>query len=163
MIKRTRKPVSRATRRFESRGIRRRFNEAEESNVFYKASNASFEVFEDDPEYGMGDYVNAFDLPCSCTAKTLEDLFKKVKSKLYMEDEEFYWSVDIEGSALRVSYTGNNDSDLASESEIEAWKNGDEQLYMIDGFISVQKVMGEIDVPESELEDLARANKMDIM
>ena len=34
---------------------------------------------------------------------------------------------------------------------------------MIDGFISVQKVMGEIDVPESELKDLARANKMDIM
>lgn len=163
MIKRTRKPVSRQTRRFESRGIRRRFNEAEESNVFYKASNAFFEAFEYDPEYGMGDYVNAFDLPCSCTAKTLKELFNKVKSKLYMEDKEFYWSVDIDGSSLRVNYTGNNDSSLASESEIEAWKNGDEQLYIIDGSISVQKVMGEVDVPDGEMEEFARANGLEIM
>lgn len=162
MIKRTRKPVSRQTRRFESRGIRRRFNEAEESNVFYKASNASFEVFEDDPEDGMGDYVNGYDLPCSCTAKTLEELFNKVKSKLYMDDKDFYWMIDRDSSSFRVSYTGNNDSEVASKYEIAAWKKGEEQLYIIDGFISVKKVMGEIDVPEDEMEELARKTNTEL-
>lgn len=163
MIKRTRKPVSRQTRRFESRSIRRRFNEAEGNDVFYKAGNATFESFETSYEDGQLDYVNEWDEKCSCRANTLQELLDEVKSKLYMEDEDYYWSVDVEGSALRVSYLGNDDGYLASKSEVEEWKNGELMLYNIDGFISVQKVMGEIDVPESELEALARANKMDIM
>ena len=68
----------------------------------------------------MGDYVNEYDMPCSCTAKTLEELFNKVKSKLYMDDKDFYWMIDRDSSSFRVSYTGNNDSEVASEYEIAA-------------------------------------------
>ena len=132
--------------------------EAKESNTFYKADNAAFEVQESESM----DYVNSFDLPCSCKAKTLQELLDKVKEKLYMEDREFYWSVNIESSALQVSYLGNNDSNLASKSEREAWKNGNLELYTIDGYISIKKVMGEIDVPEEELKALANKNHLDI-
>lgn len=42
------------------------------------------------------------------------------------------------------------------KSEIKDWKNGDIKLYSVDGFIQIKKVMDESDVPEDELEDVAR-------
>lgn len=160
MIRRNRVSVMNR-RRFESK--RKRFEARDSSGVFYKAWNASFEAHEYDYENGELDYVNGWDENCACSADTLPELIKKVQDKLYMTGKDFYWMIDIEGSSLRVNYLANKEGDLASKSEIEDWKNGDIKLYSVDGFIQIKKVMDESDVPEDELEDVARKMGIEVM
>ena len=160
MIRRNRVSVMNR-RRFESK--RKRFEARDSSGVFYKAWNASFEMREDDYENGELDYVDGWDEKCACSANTLPELIKKVQNKLYMTDKDFYWMIDVDGSSLRVNYLANEKGELASKSEIEDWKNGEIKLYNVDGFIKVQKVMDESDVPEDELEDVAKKMGIDVM
>ena len=160
MIRRNRVNVMNR-RRFESK--RKRFEARDSSGVFYKAWNAWFEMHEDDYESGELDLVGEWDVKCACTAKTLPELIKKVQSKLGMDGKDFYWAIDVDGSSLRVNYVADKNDNLASKSDIEAWKNGEITLYNVDGGINIQKVMGESDVPEDELEDVARKMNMDTM
>ena len=152
MIKRTRKPVSRQTRRFESRGIRRRFNEAQESNVIYTAKTAWFDSEEDSYEEGVIGGGTSWDINLDLSANSLEELFKKVQRKLYMDDKGYYWSVEL--------------SDMNNETcflaEIDAWENGDERLWLVRGRVRVMKAIKPSNVPDEEMEAFARANGLDI-
>lgn len=167
MIKRTRKPVSRQTRRFESRGIRRRFNEAQESNVIYTAKTAWFDSEEDTYEEGVIGGGTSWDINLDLSANSLEELFKKVQRKLYMDDKGYYWSVELsdmnDETCFLVEYEGNEDNDLASKAEIDAWENGDERLWLVRGRVRVMKAIKPSNVPDEEMEAFARANGLDIM
>lgn len=164
MIKRTRKPVSRATRRFESRGIRRRFNEAEESNVIYTADEAWF--MSEETEYESGDIGGGSEWSESLRleSNTLEGLFDKIQKKLYMsvDDEDYYWSVqlsDMNGwTSFEVSYLADENNSVASNRQIEDWKNGDKQLWSVYCSIIVKKTVKPSNVPDEEMEAFARAN-----
>ena len=160
MIRRNRVNVMNR-RRFESK--RKRFEARDSSGVFYKAWDASFEAYEDDYENGELGYANGWEENCACSAKTLPELIKKVQDKLYMSGKDFYWTIDVDGSSLRVNYLANENNELASKSEIEDWKNGEIKLYNVDGFIQIKKVMGESDVPEDELEDVARKMGIEVV
>ena len=167
MIKRTRKPVSRQTRRFESRGIRRRFNEAEEGNVIYTAKKAWFESEEDSYGEGVIGGGVSWDIDLDLSENSLEELFKKVQKKLYMNGKGYYWSVELsdmnDETCFLVDYEGDEDNDLASDRQIEAWKNGDERLWLVRGRVRVMKAIKPSNVPDEEMEALARANGLDIV
>lgn len=166
MIKRTRKPVSRATRRFESRGIRRRFNEAKESNVIYTAKFADFHSEEDSYEEGVIGGGTSWDINLDLSANSLEELFKKVQRNLYMDDKGYYWSVELSDmnneTCFAVEYEGDEENDLASDSQIEDWKNGDERLWLVRGRVRVMKAIKPSNVPDEEMEAFARANGLDV-
>lgn len=167
MIRRTRKPVSRQTRRFESRGIRRRFNEAEESNVIYTAKFADFYSEEDSYEEGVIGGGAQWDINLDLEAKSLDELFRKVKKALYMDGKGYYWGVELsdinDETCFMVDYEGDEDNDLASDSQIEDWKNGDERLWLVRGRVRVMKAIKPSNVPDDEMEAFARANGLDIV
>lgn len=167
MIKRTRKPVSRQTRRFESRGIRRRFNEAEESNVIYTAKDAWFESEEDSYEEGVIGGGAQWDRNLDLSASSLDELFKKVQDKLYMDDKGYYWSVELsdmnDETCFIVEYEGDEDNYLADDRQLKAWKKGDERLWLVRGRVRVMKTVKPSNVPDEEMEAFARANGLDIM
>ena len=167
MIKRTRKPVSRQTRRFESRGIRRRFNEAEEGNVIYTAKKAWFDSEEDSYEEGVIGGGVSWDIDLDLSENSLEELFKKVQKNLYMNGKGYYWSVELsdvnDETCFLVEYEGDEDNDLASDRQIEDWKNGDERLWLVRGRVRVMKAIKPSNVPDEEMEAFARANGLDIM
>lgn len=167
MIRRTRKPVSKQSRRFESRSIRRRFNEALEGNIIYTAKFADFYSEEDLYEEGAIGGGAQFDIDLDIEAKSLDELFRKVKKALYMDGKGYYWGVELsdmnDQTCFTVDYEGNGDNDLASEDEIEAWKNGEERLWLVRGRVHVMKTVKPSNVPDDEMEAFARANGLDIM
>lgn len=168
MIKRTRKPVRRQTRRFESRGIRRRFNEAEESNVIYTADFADF--WSEETTYEGGDIGGGteWEIRLDLESNTLEGLFDKIQKKLYMysDDEDYSWSVQLSEmngwTSFEVNYLGDEQNSPASKRQIEAWKDGDETLWSVYGSVRVKKTVKPSNVPDEEMEAFARANGLDI-
>ena len=151
----------------ESRGIRRRFTESEESNVIYTAKKAWFDSEEDSYEKGVIGVGTSWDINLDLSANSLEDLFKKVQKNLYMDGKGYYWGVELSDmngkTCFMVDYEGNGDNDLASEDEIEAWKNGEERLWLVRGRVQVMKTVKPSNVPDEEMKAFARANGLDIM
>ena len=169
MINRTRKPVSRHTRRFESRDIRRRFNESEESNIIYTANRASFYSEEDSYEEGIIDSGVSWDENLNIKAKSLDELFRKVKQELGMSqnNNDYFWEVESSDmnnrSCFLVNYMADEENYLASKSQIENWKKGKQRLWLVSGSIRIMKTVNPSNVPDDELEVFARENNLDIV
>lgn len=154
-------------RSLESRGIRRRFTESEESNVIYTAKKAWFDSEEDSYEKGVIDSGVSWDINLDLSANSLEDLFKKVQKSLYMNGKGYSWGVELSDmngdTCFLVEYEGDENNDLASDSQIDDWKNGDERLWLVRGRVRVMKAIKPSNVPDEEMKAFARANGLDIM
>lgn len=161
------KEMRKTKRSLESRGIRRRFTESEESNVIYTAKKAWFDSEEDSYEKGVIDSGVSWDINLDLSANSLEDLFKKVQKSLYMNGKGYSWGVELSDmngeTCFLVEYEGDENNDLASDSQIDDWKNGDERLWLVRGRVRVMKAIKPSNVPDEEMEAFARANGLDIL
>ena len=83
-----------------------------------------------------------------------------------MDDKGYYWSVELSDmnneTCFAVEYEGDEENDLASDSQIEDWKNGDERLWLVRGRVRVMKAIKPSNVPDEEMEAFARANGLDV-
>lgn len=140
----------------------RRFESSSDS-VVYTAKLADFMSEEDDYRQGVIGGGASWDIPLRLEASTLEELFHRVKQELYMTDKDYSWAVMTDESCFFVSYMGNIDNDLASKSEIDAWKRGKERLWYVQGKIVVQKHSKSLDVPEEEMRELALSEHLDLV
>ena len=153
------------SRRFESRRIR---NEANDGNVIYVARRVEFTQEEDSYTDGIllnGGYYEWVDT-LNIEASSLDELFKKIKKALYMDSSKYSWAVELSymnnQSCICVEYEGDKDSTPASEGQINAWKRGEEQLFLVRGRIPVLKTVKASNVPDEEMEALAQKNDMNI-
>ena len=166
-IRKTRRNENRS-RRFESRSLRRRFNESEESDVLYTAKDAWFRseetTYEEGDIGGGTEWVEKLNLE----SNTLEGLFDKIQEKLYMnaDDERFYWSVqlsDMNGwTSFECSYLADENNYFASDRHIEDWKNGNETLWDVYCSVIVEKTVKASNVPDEEMEALADKLGLDV-
>jgi len=140
----------------------RRFESASDS-VVYTAKLADFTSEEDDYRQGVIGRGTSWDIPLRLEASTLEELFHRVQEKLYMTDKDYSWAVMADESCFLVSYMGDTDNDLASKSEIDAWKRGKERLWYVQGRIAVQKHSKSLDVPEEEMREFASSEHLDLV
>lgn len=161
-IRRTTRKNENRSRRFESRNLRRRFNEAEKSNVIYTAKFADF--YSEETTYEGGDIGGGteWEIKLDLQSNTLEGLFDKIQKELYMyaDDEDYDWSVQLSEmngwTSFEVNYLGDEQNSPASKRQIEAWKDGDETLWSVYGSIQVKKTVKPSNVPDEEMEALAK-------
>lgn len=86
----------------------------------------------DDYEKGcIGEFGASWDFDARGIYGSLDELMEAVRKASYLDMDDGAFSF-YDGS-LRFSVTVNVDNCLASESEIEAWKKGDEKLWIADG------------------------------
>lgn len=149
-----------------SKNETKRMDEAEGS-VIYTAKKAWFDSEEDSYEKGVIDSGVSWDINLDLTANSLGDLFKKVQKSLYMNGKGYYWSVELSDmngeTCFAVEYEGDENNDLASDSQLDDWKNGDERLWLVRGRVPVLKTMKPSNVPDDEMEAFARENHLEIM
>jgi hypothetical protein len=139
----------------------RRF-ESFSNSVVYTAKQADFTSEEDDYRQGAFGSGTSWNIPLRLEASTLKELFHRIKEELYMTDKDYSWAVMTDESCFWVSYLGNADNDLASKSEIDAWKRGKERLWYVQGRIVVQKHSKSLDVPDEEMKELALSEHLEL-
>lgn len=125
-----------------------------QTNKRYIITNnrVSAECFEDDYERGELGYTGSFDFTVTGKFMTLQQLITAVAETGYcctdnMED----WYYDMSSGALRTSALVDENSSLASDRDIELWKNGKLKLYNCDIWAPVQVISAPRDLTEDEL------------
>lgn len=88
----------------------------------------------DDYEKGCtGEYGASWDFDARGIYESLDELMNAVRKATYLDMNDGAFSF-YDGS-LRFSVTVNVDNCLASENEIEAWRKGNEKLWVADGWV----------------------------
>lgn len=96
----------------------------------------------DDYERGCtGEFGASWDFDARGIYGSLDELREAVRKASYLDMDDGAFS--FYDGALRFSVTVNVDNCLASESEIEAWKKGDEKLWVADGYVPLCVCPGE--------------------
>ena len=101
-------------------------------------SNAFVNIMEDDYEQGAtGSYINQWDFDVRGeydSAQALVDAIEK-NSYVFSNNLQDYYVLD---GALQTSATVDNDNEIPSDSQIEAWRRGEETLYIADMYLSLE-------------------------
>lgn len=101
-------------------------------------SNAFVDIMEDDYEQGAtGSYINQWDFDVRGeydSAQALVDAIEK-NSYVFSNNLQDYYVLD---GALHTSAMVDNDNEIPSDSQIEAWKRGEETLYIADMYLSLE-------------------------
>ena len=101
-------------------------------------SNAFVDIMEDDYEQGAtGSYINQWDFDVRGeydSAQALVDAIEK-NSYVFSNNLQDYYVLD---GALHTSAMVDNDNEIPSDSQIEAWKRGEETLYIAEMYLSLE-------------------------
>ena len=101
-------------------------------------SNAFVDIMEDDYEQGAtGSYINQWDFDVRGeydSAQALVDAIEK-NSYVFSNNLQDYYVLD---GALHTSATVDNDNEIPSDSQIEAWRRGEETLYKAGMYLSLE-------------------------
>lgn len=90
------------------------------------------EVTLDDYEKGALDYVNGWDFSLGKRMfSSVQELLDELNRRAYLNVTEVYF---MDGS-IRFSVMVDNDNTPPSDSQVEAWKRGEEKLYIADGYM----------------------------
>lgn len=112
----------------------------------------------DDYEKGCtGEFGVTWDFDARGIYSSLDELKEAVRKATYLDMDDGAFSF-YDGS-LRFSVTVNVDNCLASESEIEAWRKGEEKLWVADGNVPLCVCSGE---PHEMTDDEAEALGLEI-
>lgn len=97
-------------------------------------SKAYVDITRDDYEQGALDYVNQWDFDVRGEYDDIQSLIDKISVESYVFSSMLsdYYFLD---GALHTSATVNNDNEIPTESEIELWKRGEENLYIADLYL----------------------------
>lgn len=120
------------------RASRRAINAAELSgNKILVRSKAYVDVSEDDYEQGVGNYVNQWDFDVRGEYASAQELVKAIANKSYVfsENIEDYYFLD---GSLHTSATVDGYNYIPTEDQIEAWKRGEEMLYIADLYLPLE-------------------------
>lgn len=112
----------------------------------------------DDYEKGCtGEYGVSWDFDARGIYGSLDELMDAVRKALYLDMDDGAFSF-YDGS-LRFSVTVDVDNMIASEAQIEAWKKGEEKLWVADGCVPLCVINEE---PHEMTDDEAEALGLEI-
>ena len=106
-------------------------------NKILVRSKAYVDISEDDYEQGVGSYVNQWDFDVRGEYASAQELIKTIADNSYVfsENIEDYYFLD---GSLHTSATVDVDNDIPTEDQIEAWKRGEEMLYIADLYLPLE-------------------------
>lgn len=94
------------------------------------------DVHEDDWEEGEGDYVNSWNGRLNGSFATKEELYKAIEKEIYLPVND--QTCQFYDGTLQLSWNVNVDNEEPTEEEFEAWKRGEETMYILDMFIPLE-------------------------
>lgn len=101
--------------------------------VIYIPGKCVVDVEEDSYKDGCtGNYCNQWDFDMAGTYPDKESLINRINEKAYLDVKDVYF---YDGS-IRFSVMVDVENTPPSESQYEAWKKGEEKLYVADGFMT---------------------------
>lgn len=101
-------------------------------------SLAYVDVTEDDYEQdAVGPYVNSWDFDVRGEYNSADELIKAIANNSYVFSDKLEDYYFMDGS-LRTSAEVDVDNEIPSEGQYEAWKRGEEQLYIADMYLAVE-------------------------
>ena len=112
-------------------------------------SKAYVDVSVDDYEQGVGEYVNQWDFDVRGEYNTIQELIDRIANESYVFSKNIGDYVYLDGS-LQTSATVDAENYTPSESQFEAWKNGEETLYIADMYLPLEVGGGSHEMTEEE-------------
>ena len=100
------------------------------------ASNGWVMMHVDDYENGQGKFVNEWDINVKGTYKSMQDFIRAVRDEVDVSPDLNDWGV-FDGR-ISTNFLADEDALVASDAEIEAWKRGEQTLYIVDVYIPVK-------------------------
>ena len=97
-------------------------------------TKAYVDITRDDYEQGALDYVNSWDFDVRGEYDDIQSLIDAISVNSYVFSSMLSDYYFLDGS-LHTSATVNNDNEIPTESEIELWKRGEENLYIADLYL----------------------------
>lgn len=132
---------------------RRRLTESNLSSeiVLIVKSKAYVDITEDDYEQGALDTVNSWDFDVRGTYRNAKELVSAIakESFVFSEDVNDYYILD---GALHTSAMVDNDNYVPDEEQVDAWKRGEEKLYIADMYLSIEVGCASHDITDDEAE-----------
>lgn len=99
---------------------------------------AFVDITEDDYEQGaVGPYVNSWDFDVRGEYNSADELIKAIANNSYVFSDKLEDYYFMDGS-LRTSAEVDVDNEIPSEGQYEAWKRGEEQLYIADMYLAIE-------------------------
>ena len=132
---------------------RRRLTESNLSSeiVLIVKSKAYVDITEDDYEQGALDTVNSWDFDVRGTYRNAKELVSAIakESFVFSEDVNDYYILD---GALHTSAMVDNDNYAPDEEQVDAWKRGEEKLYIADMYLPIEVGCASHDITDDEAE-----------
>lgn len=113
---------------------------------------AFVDITEDDYEHGASTQItNSWDFDVRGEYDTLQELVDAIANNSYVFSNNIadYYYLD---GRLGTSATVDVDNDIPSDSQIEAWKRGEETLYIADLYLALEVGGGSHEMTEDEAE-----------
>lgn len=122
-----------------------------ENLTIYVPSYCYVDVVVDDYEQGEGEQVNSWTFQVADGFQTAQELINDIaaSSGIFSNDINDYVVLD---SSLQTSAFVNADNDIPTESEVEAWKRGELELYSAHLWVRLQVGSATHDMTEDEAE-----------
>jgi negative regulator of sigma E activity len=108
-------------------------------------------IYEDDYEQGEGELVNSYNFSYNKRVQTITEILKYITN--YVRGEKFdmkNW--EYEDGTARCSFLVDEDNTEPSNSQIKAWKEGKEKLYIAEVNVSITTVVGSYPTTDKEFE-----------
>lgn len=105
--------------------------------MLYIRGKVQVEVTLDDYEKGALDYVNGWDFSLGKRMfSSVQELLDEINRCSCLDVTE----VTFCDGSIRFSVMVDNDNTPPSDSQIEAWKRGEEKLYIADGYMAAEYI-----------------------
>ena len=115
--------------------------EAVDDDKVFVVSYIDAEVYVDDYEQGEGKYVNGFSLNLNGQFTSIQQLISAIANEYWIcTDEIEGWEFSANQSALQTSSLVNANNELADEAEMDAWKNGELELYVCHLYVPIRVI-----------------------
>lgn len=116
----------------------RSLKEAFDGGYEILASTGWVTMHEDSYENGEGKFVNEWDIDIRGTYSSMQDFIKAVQKYEDVPSDPDNWGI-FDGRLI-TNFLADSDSISANDREIEAWKRGEETLYLVDVNIPVKLI-----------------------
>lgn len=113
------------------------------------------DIYEDSWEEGEGNHVNGWTENISGEYKSIDEVIQEIKDTMYglLDDYTIKNFIYIDGR-ICTDVQVNNDNEEPSETEYDAWKKGEETLYIMRIDVPLKVVSDIHDLTEDEAEEL---------